>query len=256
MNDCRDIRERLHEWVDGELDPSLAEEVHRHIDVCIDCSDTASAIEKIKLLVQSKAHRVELPSDLEARIQNSLTIEAHRMGTSKRSSLSTRWLLAAAAVLVPLFLLPFFPGLLVSDELHAQVAEEVLDSHLRTVMEGELPQILCDTSEKAVAVLGKRLGVDVTLPNFPDEVGGLLGLSFVECCGIEVGKAFYNLNGDPLSLFVVPMDCKEKTTLCCCKRGKNYSVLCNSREGYCLVMATGLSPEDFKDRFLACVVCD
>ena len=254
MNDCRDIRDRLHEWVDGELDPSLAAEVHRHIDGCIDCHDTASAIEKIKLLVQSKAQRVELPSDLEERIQRSLVIDSHQTSGLRSPRVASRWILAAAAVLLPLFLLPFLPGLIAPDELHAQVAEEVFDSHLRTVMDGELPQLLCDTGGNAISTLREKLGVDVLLPEFPEDSATLLGITFLECCDIEVGKAFYLLNGEPFTVFVVPMDCEQKPALCCCKRGNNYSVLCNSREGYCLVMATGMSPEEFQDNFLDCVV--
>ncbi|HIN80318.1 MAG TPA: hypothetical protein EYN00_04505 [Planctomycetes bacterium] len=253
MNECRDIRDRLHEWVDGELDPILAADIHRHIDDCVDCADTASAIEKIKALIQTKARRVNLPPDLEDRVRQSLAIDAHRQRGQKSTSVGSRWLLAAA-ILLALFLLPFLPGLIAPDELHAQVAEEVFDSHLRTVMEGELPQFLCDTSSGAAATIKEKLGIDVVLPEFPEGSAALLGVTFLECCGIKVGKAFYRLKGDPFTVFVVPMGCEQKPTLCICKRGKNYSVLCNPRDGYCLVMVTGLRPEEFQEDFLASVV--
>ncbi|HIC23689.1 MAG TPA: hypothetical protein EYO84_09705, partial [Planctomycetes bacterium] len=45
MKDCMRYRERLHEWVDGELEGSFGEEVDTHVSLCPKCADAAKAVE-------------------------------------------------------------------------------------------------------------------------------------------------------------------------------------------------------------------
>lgn len=253
MSDCPQIREKLHDWVDRELDREPAAEVARHVEACPRCAEVARSIRSLKGLVRAKAGAVPVPERLAARVRETIALEAGRAGRSRVLRLRpARWI-AAAGLAAAILIVGLPVGLdflrsrgLRSNDLHAQVTDEALASHLRSLGAEDLPRYRCMTREEAEKSLSEQLGFAVRLPKFCNVRSCVKGVSILEFHGIRVGKVFYRLDGEDFSLFVVPAAMRGGTALCCCHEGQRLHVYCTKEEGYCLTYVTTLADEPFQ----------
>jgi len=252
MTDCPRIRERLHEWVDRELDREPAAEVARHVEACPCCAEVARSIRNLKSLVKAKAGAVPVPERLAARVRESIALEAGRAGRARVLRLHPgRWL--AAAALAAAFLIIGLPAALDfirsaggrANDLHAQVTDQALTSHLRSVFAEDLPRYRCLSRPEAERILTEQLGVAVRLPEFCAERTCVKGVSIEQCDGLRVGKVFYRVDGEEFSLFVAPAAMRGGTALCCCHAGQRLHVYCTREKDYCFTFVTSLADEPF-----------
>ena len=88
MNDCIRYQEKLHDWVDQELDLPTSEEIQLHLSQCPQCADAAKGIQHMKELVRSKAWKPEAPVSLQQGDRKST-----RLNSQSRSDLVCRLLL-------------------------------------------------------------------------------------------------------------------------------------------------------------------
>lgn len=86
MNDCLHYQEKLHDWVDQELDAPTSEEIDLHLSHCPQCADAAKGIQHMKQLIRSKAWKPQTPENLRVGVQEMLTVESTRMQTRSRWS--------------------------------------------------------------------------------------------------------------------------------------------------------------------------
>lgn len=253
MKDCMRYRERLHEWVDGELEGSFGEEVDTHVSICPKCADAAKAVEHIKLLVKAKAQRPRVPEDLEARVRQTLAVEMGRQRSYPRWTGRKMLPFAVAAAFLFVLLSPFnhfFPGQ--NKDLHAMVSTHVFDSHLRSVNGEASPEWRFDGSDKAVAFMSKELGTEVQLFDLErlqqciGETASLQGVSFEQCGDLRIAKVFYLLGSEPLSFYICPSSPGETDGLQCCMEGRSFSVFCCPRESVCYYFGTSRDPQQFQ----------
>ena len=130
--DCGEVRQRLHEWIDGELDDETQWHFKNHLHECPECSRQAKSGERLKHLVRVKARREPLPPGLAERVRGSLATETVAGSWATSGATRRMWKSAAAlalAAFVPLIALVLWPKK--TSLVHAEVAEESLGRHLR-----------------------------------------------------------------------------------------------------------------------------
>ena len=68
---CREVIRELSEYLDGELDPTLAEELRRHLD---DCEDCGIVVDTTRKTIEMYCNRepAPLPADVKQRLQRAL----------------------------------------------------------------------------------------------------------------------------------------------------------------------------------------
>lgn len=71
---CTLVRRRLSEWIDGDLDPSLARRVEDHLFVCPDCSRRARELRVVGRLV-AQLPRLELPEAVASQVADRIDME-------------------------------------------------------------------------------------------------------------------------------------------------------------------------------------
>ena len=129
MMDCKNIREILDLYVDGELSPEAAVHAETHLAECAACRNTVARLNRLRQAVKTAVGQYQPPSQLVAQVRQSTVFQWKR---------ATTWVLAAATVLLVAVL-----GL-ISSQVRATVADglEVVAFHLddsrATVMEGKL----------------------------------------------------------------------------------------------------------------------
>lgn len=248
--DCSAVKEQLHDWVDRELDRDVASVVAKHVDGCHDCAEVARSIQHLKTLLRTKATEVPIPPRLESKVREAIALETLRAARKKVIHMpvsGVRWA-AAATILIVMGAVTFI-GVTKTD-LHAQVTEGALQSHLESLGSVSLPRFQCLSRKKAEKSLFDQLGVEVRLPEFPAGRVCIRGVSLVSLKGHPAGKVFYHLDGGEFSLFVVAQKVRGGDALCCCESGPQLKVFCSNEGKYCFIYVTELDGEAFRTQLL------
>ena len=75
--DCRHLLESLSDYVDGDLEAALCDEIERHLDDCEDCKIVIDTLEKTVYLYHQTAITppVSMPEDVKERLFKRLDLE-------------------------------------------------------------------------------------------------------------------------------------------------------------------------------------
>ena len=242
MNDCIHYQEKLHDWVDQELDAPTSEEIDLHLSHCPQCADAAKGIQHMKQLIRSKAWKPQTPENLRKGVQEMLTVEATRKQARSRWSGRTILPLAATAALILVLLTPeIFNTSAFNSSLDASViSEPVFDSHLRSLSGDDQPAALFKSHEVASRYISGLLDRQVLIPEFNNFE--IWGVSVLKVKGHKIPKVFYRGADSHLSLFLVCMNHEISSGIHTLKNGVGFAVYCFPGADYCCVMATSDCP--------------
>lgn len=230
---CRELCARLHEWADGELPPEEQELVEQHLEKCLACCRHADAARNLKLLVQHRASREEMPRALKERVLQLLEDESRRVESSAWRRLSASPLLRAAAVVLVLVLGVFSAATFFDREphlAHATVMETNRTHHARYKCGDDQPRWACSSMDEVLATIRREVNQKAELPPWLGPVKPC-GVSPYEYEGLECLQVFCTLDGEKVSLFVfpsVPDRVPQKTTCWCAgkKDDEEFLVIC------------------------------
>ena len=206
---CREVLQKLHDFIDGELEEAEQLRVSTHLEKCASCRGQVDAGRRLKRLVQVKARREPLPPGLEGKIREAIVGETTSFeavvvppeddvpsGLPPRSS---RWLPLAAMGLVAVSLLALSPSFLSPEAalVHAQVAEQAVGLH---ALAGDTPAKICDSCD-ATAICESVLGAGVLLPVFKNERVRLRGVCTERFGNTICAHLHYTLDDQRFSMF-------------------------------------------------------
>jgi len=129
MMDCKNIREILDLYVDGELSPEAIVQAEAHLAECVACRTTVARLNRLRQAVKVTVGQHQPTSQLVDRV---------RLSTISRWRRPTTWV-PVAAILLLIAVMPLF-----APQIRAAVANELevaafhLDDSRDTVMEGKL----------------------------------------------------------------------------------------------------------------------
>jgi len=70
---CQEILDKLSDYIDRELDPSLCEEIERHVEDCEPCVAFINTLKKTVEVFRNKPREPEqIPSDISVKLKNFL----------------------------------------------------------------------------------------------------------------------------------------------------------------------------------------
>ena len=69
MTDCKQTLQELDAFLDDELSTSTREQIHQHIDGCIDCLQAFDFHAELKQVIRRKCSNDEMPPGLLAKIE-------------------------------------------------------------------------------------------------------------------------------------------------------------------------------------------
>jgi anti-sigma factor RsiW len=72
---CRYLLSSLSEYVDGDLDEALCQEIEKHMEGCEDCQIVINTLEKTVDLYHNTTELPEIPSDVRARLFKRLDLD-------------------------------------------------------------------------------------------------------------------------------------------------------------------------------------
>ncbi len=74
---CQSLLGELSEYLDGELDPSLCQEIERHLSECGNCRIMIDTLRKTIVLYRTAGHQ-DVPGDAKERLYAVLDLERAR----------------------------------------------------------------------------------------------------------------------------------------------------------------------------------
>ena len=77
---CREILDNLSSYIDAELDPSLCEEIERHMDGCSPCVAFLNTLKKTVVLYRCCGEESEIPQEVHIDLHRFLRRECGKEG--------------------------------------------------------------------------------------------------------------------------------------------------------------------------------
>ena len=199
---CDEARPLLDAYVDAELPAAEQAALREHLAQCAQCGPEAAALERLRDAIRRAAPAYRAPPALRAQIRADLRREASGAPTIARGGLGR--LAYAASLLVAVAVGSAGTWLISGQRQEALVADELIDSHLRSLLAEHLTDIQSSDKHTVKPWFAGRTdlsppGVDLKAEGF-SLVGGRLDL--IE--GKPVPALVYRAGKHVINVFVLP----------------------------------------------------
>jgi anti-sigma factor (TIGR02949 family) len=199
--DCAEARRRLDAYLDGELVGAPGAELRDHIEGCAECAPEAAAREELRQAIRRSAPVYRAPPALRAQIRATLRREGDGARVMARGP---GWLAFAASILIAVAVGSGGTWLISGEARQDATAQEVIDSHLRSLLAGHLTDVASTDKHTVKPWFAGRTelsppGVDLAAQGFP-LVGGRLDL----IDGKPVPALVYRAGKHVINVFVLP----------------------------------------------------
>jgi mycothiol system anti-sigma-R factor len=199
---CEEVRPRLDAYLDGELAEAERAQLRDHLASCPDCGPEMAALERLRANIRRAAPDFRAPAALRSQIRFAVRREA---ATSAGSGLrASSWLAYAASLLLAVAIGSSGTWLITNDRQENAIANEVIDSHLRSLLADHLTDVQSSDKHTVKPWFAGRTelsppGVDLAAEGFP-LVGGRLDL----IAGKPVPALVYRAGKHIINVFVLP----------------------------------------------------
>ncbi len=135
---CNDVQNLVDAYMDDELDLVRVLEIEQHLQDCPDCAQLYKSRQSMRTAIHAGSFYHKAPAHLQKRIQSSL-----RQTNKDPAPLTLRWRFfsIAAALLVLMVALWSFLPLFSPPSVDDALVQEVLSSHLRSLMANHLVDV-------------------------------------------------------------------------------------------------------------------
>ena len=208
---CSATRERLSAYVDGELPQEQAAAVGEHLASCATCArDYEAVLNTVKTLREGLV-RYRAPDVLRARVRAALREERVETAPVLRGDWRASWHAVAAALVIAvgssgLTLLAAGGGRRAEPAVAEVVADEVLASHIRSLMPEHLTDVRSSDQHNVKPWFNGRLDFSPAVPRLDDQGFPLLGGRLDYVHGRPVAVVVYGRRQHVINVFSWPTD--------------------------------------------------
>jgi mycothiol system anti-sigma-R factor len=199
---CEEARPRLDAYLDGELAEPERMRLRDHLDSCPDCRPELAALERLREDIRRSAPDYRAPEALRSHIRLALRREA--AASAPMAPRAPGWLAYAASLLLAVAVGSGGTWLLTNDRQENTIADEAIDSHLRSLLADHLTDVQSSDKHTVKPWFAGRTelsppGVDLAAQGFP-LIGGRLDL----IAGKPVPALVYRAGKHIINVFVLP----------------------------------------------------
>lgn len=200
---CQETRELIDAYEDNELDLVSTLNVERHMQVCEDCLLAHRNLQALRALMHDESLYFRPSSQLRKQITAALSAD---IKTERRRPLASwRWLAAAASVAlvaIATFTLVQHPK---GTSAEGLVAQEVISSHVRSLMEPHHPTDVPSSDQHTVKPwFNGKLDFSPSVENLADQGFPLIGGRLDYLGGRSVAALVYQRRQHYINLFIWP----------------------------------------------------
>jgi anti-sigma factor (TIGR02949 family) len=172
---CAECRDRMDAYLDAELTPSEMEAMSAHIAGCPDCAADYARLADTSRHLKENLVRYPAPDVLKARILGALARPSDA-GDVADTAPWIRWTrLAAAGIVIAIVSSAATAAVLHREEASRSVADEVLASHVRSLMPGHLTDVASNDQHNVKPWFNGRVDLSPPVPRLDSAGYPLLG---------------------------------------------------------------------------------
>jgi len=235
---CEDARGLLTAYVDAELDVAHSLDVEKHLATCPVCARIVENQERLRSAIQSSDLFFEPPPALGARLETALRGSAK---PAARPRMAWPWMAAAAAILLALV----FAGRLQVGRPAASetlIAQEILDSHLRSLMPGHLTDVESSDRHTVKPWFDGKIDFAPPVVDFASDGFPLAGGRMDSISGRTVAALVYRRNKHLINVFIWPSQTPDSAPAQATLQG--YNLLHWTQGGFAWWMSSDLNSEE------------
>jgi anti-sigma factor RsiW len=219
------IRESLHAYVDGELDPANTRAAERHLNECEECRGNEKAIRELRRALTTETIAYRAPAHLRRNVRAALRREAK----SARQTLSP-WLMFATGAAFSAVVLGFVLLQTMRSAGNDAIVTQVVANHVRSLLAAQLVDVVSSNQHTVKPWFDGKIDFapevrDLSGNGFP-LIGGRL--DYLE--GKTVAALVYQRNKHPINLFITPAATNRNSPLTATTR-RGYNVLAWTNNG-------------------------
>ena len=199
---CEEVRPLLDAYLDGEVAAAERTMLRDHIEDCAECGPEAAALERLRDEIRRAAPVYRAPQALRSSVRSAVRREA--AAARPAAMRASGWLAYAASILLAVAVGSGGTFLLTGERQENTVANEVIDSHLRSLLGDHLTDVASSDKHTVKPWFAGRTdlsppGVDLAAEGFP-LIGGRLDL----IQGKPVPALVYRAGKHVINVFVLP----------------------------------------------------
>ena len=199
--ECEEVRPRLDACLDGEVAEAERALLHQHVAGCAECGPETATLQRLRGDIRQAAPVYRAPEALRRQLRSTLRREAANAPTALRAP---GWLAYAASILIAVAAGSGGTVLLTGARQNDTVANEVIDSHLRSLLGSHLTDVASSDKHTVKPWFAGRTdlsppGVDLAAKGFP-LIGGRLDL----IQGKPVPALVYRVGKHIINVIVLP----------------------------------------------------
>ena len=244
---CQEIHPLLHAYVDSELDLMPSLEVDRHLQQCAACAAMKRSLESLRGNLRRADLAYRAPSNLRARILQSVAAETEEKEIPQRASRPWVWqLLALGSLGFAVFTLMLQPP---GNSSNDRLADEAISSHVRSLMASHLMDVVSTDQHTVKPWFNGKIDFAPEVKDFAAKGFPLIGgrMDYLE--DQTVAALVYQRNKHTINAFVWPAKTATPTTI---QARRGYTVINRDVNGlhYCIVSdLNGTELQEFANLF-------
>ena len=246
--DCAQIHNRMHGYLDGELDPVTAAAIEEHLSACGECEKALRGHSALRVALRESAPYHRAPAGLVERIRS----EARKIGADNRGAAPSRrfgWRpLQFGATMAATAVVTWFAAIqLVGPSAADLAAMQVISGHSRSMITGHLAEVASSDRHTVKPWLSSKLDfsppvTDLTTAGFP-LVGGRI--DYVERRPVAV--LVYRHRQHVIDLFVWPQAVPDRSASTRLLSKNGYHLLHWVGGGMAFWAISDLNPRELQD---------
>ena len=199
---CGELRNRIHGYLDGELDLSRSLEIEQHIGNCPDCEKTYADNVSLRQAIAEGGLYYEAPKRLLPRIRSAVqhASRAEAGPWLMRWGWKPLWALLGAAALVVLFLFTSHSNPAAED----LIAQQALSAHLRSLLPGHLVDVFSSDQHTVKPWFNGKLDFSPPVRDLAAQGFPLIGGRLDYIGGQPVAAVVYQRRKHWINLFMRP----------------------------------------------------